>query len=166
MITLEAFNQLNINEAVALLESCVAIPDWARQVTARRPYGNRAALLATGQQAMTGWQVEELTLALRAHPRIGEQAGSTRRHADFSRQEQAAISTENLSLAAALRIGNSRYEDTFGRIFLIRANDRSGEEILQILQRRLQNSEQQEIEETLEQLRQITLLRLEGIIRA
>jgi 2-oxo-4-hydroxy-4-carboxy-5-ureidoimidazoline decarboxylase len=36
-----------------------------------------------------------------------------------------------------LREGNARYEARFGRVFLIRAKGRSGEDILQALERRL-----------------------------
>ncbi|MEI7375902.1 2-oxo-4-hydroxy-4-carboxy-5-ureidoimidazoline decarboxylase [Dickeya chrysanthemi] len=164
MITLEQFNLLNVSEAVTLLTPCVALPGWAKQVTAGRPYGNRAALLAAGLQATQGWQDEELAQALRTHPRIGEHAPGTTPEAGFSRQEQAVVQTGNSSLAAALRTGNARYESRFGRVFLIRAKGRSGEEILQILHRRLQNNDQQETAEALEQLRQITLLRLEGTV--
>ncbi|MBH8469800.1 OHCU decarboxylase, partial [Klebsiella pneumoniae] len=48
--------------------------------------------------------------------------------------------------------------------FLIRAKGRSGEEILQALRARLENSDAQEVQAALEQLREITLLRLEGVI--
>ncbi|RNM05821.1 2-oxo-4-hydroxy-4-carboxy-5-ureidoimidazoline decarboxylase [Dickeya undicola] len=164
MITLEQFNLLSVSEAVALLTPCVTLPGWAKQVTAGRPYGNRAALLAAGLQATQGWQEEELTQALRTHPRIGEPTRSTTPEAGLSRQEQAAVQSNDNTLTNALRAGNARYESHFGRVFLIRAKGRSGTEILQILHRRLQNTPQQETAEALEQLRQITLLRLEGTI--
>jgi 2-oxo-4-hydroxy-4-carboxy-5-ureidoimidazoline decarboxylase len=41
---------------------------------------------------------------------------------------------------------------------------RSGEDILQALERRLKNTDAQEVQAALEQLREITLLRLEGVI--
>ena len=44
-------------------------------------------------------------------------------------------------------------------MFLIRAKGRSGEDILQILNARLENSDAQEVQAALEQLREITLLR-------
>ncbi|MGM3172968.1 2-oxo-4-hydroxy-4-carboxy-5-ureidoimidazoline decarboxylase [Dickeya lacustris] len=158
MITLEQFNQLSVSDAVALLAPCVALPGFAKHVTAGRPYGNRAALLAAGLQATRGWQGEELALALRDHPRIGDTSPGSLSH------QQQAGQHDNYSLAQALRCANARYESRFGRVFLILAKGRSGEEILHILHRRLQNSEQQETAEALEQLRQITLLRLENMV--
>lgn len=63
-----------------------------------------------------------------------------------------------------MREGNARYEARFGRVFLIRAKGRSGEDILQALEGRLKNTNAQEVQAALEQLREITLLRLEGVI--
>jgi 2-oxo-4-hydroxy-4-carboxy-5-ureidoimidazoline decarboxylase len=47
---------------------------------------------------------------------------------------------------------------------LIRAKGRSGEDILQALDARLKNSDAQEVQAALAQLREITLLRLEGVV--
>ncbi len=74
------------------------------------------------------------------------------------------MNDRDAGLAQALREANARYEARFGRVFLIRAKGRSGEEILQALHARLENSDAQEVRAALEQLREITLLRLEGVI--
>ncbi|WP_309600774.1 2-oxo-4-hydroxy-4-carboxy-5-ureidoimidazoline decarboxylase, partial [Klebsiella pneumoniae] len=79
-------------------------------------------------------------------------------------QEQGSVDDRDAALAQALKEGNARYEARFGRVFLIRAKGRSGDEILAALSRRLQNSERAEVEDALAQLREITLLRLEGAI--
>ncbi|WP_308328616.1 2-oxo-4-hydroxy-4-carboxy-5-ureidoimidazoline decarboxylase, partial [Enterobacter chuandaensis] len=102
--------------------------------------------------------------ALSAHARIGEKPAGARAEAALSRQEQGAVNESDADLAQALREGNARYEARFGRVFLIRAKGRSGEDILQILNARLANSDAQEVQAALEQLREITLLRLEGVI--
>ena len=105
-----------------------------------------------------------LTQALSAHPRIGEKPTGEQAHAALSRQEQGNVNDRDTQLAQALKAGNARYEARFGRVFLIRAKGRSGEAILAALSRRLQNSERDEVQEALAQLREITLLRLEGVI--
>lgn len=159
MIALDRFNQLDRAQAEALLLPCVAIPGWAGSVAAGRPYPDSAALLQAGRDAARHWQAAELTQALSAHPRIGEKP-----EAGLSRQEQSAVDERDAALTQALRDGNARYEARFDRVFLIRAKGRDGQEILQALHRRLHNSDEQEIAEALEQLREITLLRLEGVI--
>ncbi|PLR44613.1 OHCU decarboxylase [Chimaeribacter arupi] len=157
------FNALSTERAMALLRPCVAIPAWAEQVVAARPYASHTALLAAAQQAAQGWQAADLTLALSAHPRIGERAAGPGAEAAFSRREQAGVDA-GAPTAAALRAGNLAYEQRFGRVFLVRAKGRSAEEMLAILHQRLANSPAQEQQESLEQLRQITLLRLEELI--
>ncbi|MEA9390160.1 2-oxo-4-hydroxy-4-carboxy-5-ureidoimidazoline decarboxylase [Acerihabitans sp. TG2] len=166
MITLEQFNQLDTCHAIELLSPCVALPAWAEDVTAGRPYDSVAALLAAGRHATQGWQENQLTQALSTHPRIGEPAKDRSREASFSRDEQSALAHDDAELTQALRKGNAHYEAKFGRVFLVRAQGRRGEDILHLLQQRLQNDVAQEIEDALAQLRQITLLRLEGIIAA
>ncbi|KAA9001338.1 2-oxo-4-hydroxy-4-carboxy-5-ureidoimidazoline decarboxylase [Affinibrenneria salicis] len=165
MVCLERFNQLGTDEAGALLAPCVALPDWVARLVAGRPYPDRDTLLHCAAQAASLWRAADLTQAMLAHPRIGEAPRGETAEAALSRQEQSALSPADAALRQALRDGNRRYEASFGRVFLIRARGRSGAEILQALQRRLQLSEAEEIQEALEQLRQITLLRLEGIIQ-
>ncbi|SVM39146.1 2-oxo-4-hydroxy-4-carboxy-5-ureidoimidazoline (OHCU) decarboxylase [Klebsiella pneumoniae] len=113
---------------------------------------------------MAAWGEAELTEALSAHPRIGEKPAGSQAHAALSRQEQGSVDERDAALALALKEGNARYEARFGRIFLIRAKGRSGDEILAALSRRLQNSDRAEVQDALAQLREITLLRLEGAI--
>lgn len=164
MIALNHFNQLPEDEAAALLQPCVAIPGWTAALVAARPFASLAALQQTASDIAGAWGRAELEQALSAHPRIGEKPAGSQAHAALSRQEQSAVDDRDAQLAAALRKGNTRYEARFGRVFLIRAKGRSGEEILHALEQRLTNSDAEEIAAALEQLREITLLRLAGAI--
>ncbi|MGQ5287989.1 2-oxo-4-hydroxy-4-carboxy-5-ureidoimidazoline decarboxylase [Pectobacterium actinidiae] len=163
MVSLEHFNQLNEKDAEALLLPCVALTRWVKQVVQGRPYRHIADVLDTGMRASHDWHAEDLMLALSTHPRIGEKAASGTQEAELSRQEQAAVNHDDAALKQALSEGNARYEAQFGYVFLVRAKGRSAEDILHILERRLQNTPEQETQEALKQLREITLLRLEGV---
>ncbi|MGH4397802.1 2-oxo-4-hydroxy-4-carboxy-5-ureidoimidazoline decarboxylase [Klebsiella pneumoniae] len=164
MIALSQFNSLSTHEAVGLLAPCVAIPAWGETLVSLRPFASRHALLQAARKAMANWGEDELNAALSAHPRIGEKPTGSQAHAALSRQEQSSVDSENERLAQPLREGNARYEARFGRVFLIRAKGRSGEEMLQALTRRLQHTADEEVAEALAQLREITMLRLEGVI--
>ena len=164
MIALHDFNHLPAHDAVALLHPCVAIPGWADALALGRPYANRDELFSTAKALTHAWDDAALAQALSAHPRIGEKPAGSQAEAALSRQEQGAVNEGDADLAQALREGNARYEARFGRVFLIRAKGRSGEDILQALRARLENSDAQEVRAALEQLREITLLRLEGVI--
>ena len=103
---------------------------------------------------------EELEQALARHPRIGERADADRHDADHSTREQSGVDRDDADVARRLEEGNRAYEDRFGRVFIIRAAGRSGTEILEHLQRRLDNSDELERAETIDQLTQIAVLRM------
>ena len=161
--TLTEFNDAPENEALNLVTPCVAIPAWAENLVAARPYQTVEALMEHAAQLTRTWERTELNQALAAHPRIGEKARGAGKEAELSKGEQSAVDTRNSALTLALAQGNAEYEAKFGRVFLIRAKGRSGDEILAELARRLKNLAVEEEFEALEQLRQITLLRLEGV---
>lgn len=159
-MTLDEFNQAPEAEASQQLAHCVAIPDWRAALVAARPFSSLDALLNKGDALAREWDGQALNNALSAHPRIGEQAQGNSKEAGLSRGEQASVNAQDRELKQALQAGNTAYEQRFGRVFLIRAKGRSGEEMLAELQRRLTNDAQHEQQEALDQLREITLLRL------
>jgi len=139
------------------LLTCLSVPRWADDVVSGEPYADRAALLAAADVAARSLSDVELEEALAAHPRIGERGG------EQSRREQAGVDRSG-DTAGRLAAGNAAYEERFGRVFLIRAAGRDAEAILAELERRLGNTDEAERAETVDNLRQIALLRLEAII--
>lgn len=146
-----------------VLLGCLAVPRWAEDVLAGQPYAGRGALLAAASAAAARLTDEELDQALSGHPRIGERGGASGMSAQ-SRQEQSGVDPSVGDTAARLAAGNAAYEERFGRVFLIRAAGRDAEEVLAELDRRLRNDEATERAETVDNLRQIALLRLEGAL--
>lgn len=159
---LNDFNQASAAQAQAAIAHCVAIPAWQQALVAARPFASLTALYTTAQQLAQAWQGDALQQALSAHPRIGERAQGSSAESALSRQEQSAVNARDAALTQALAEGNAQYEARFGRVFLIRAKGRSGEEMLAALRRRLENDDAQEEQEAIGQLREITLLRLRG----
>jgi 2-oxo-4-hydroxy-4-carboxy-5-ureidoimidazoline decarboxylase len=82
------------------------------------------------------------------------------RSAQWSTEEQQKVGAAEDNVLAALAEGNRAYEERFGRIFIVCAAGKAAHTILDILQRRLRNDKQTELEESAEQQRQITSLRL------
>ena len=139
------------------LLSCLSVPRWADDVLVGEPYADRESLLAAADVAGRSLSDSELEEALSAHPRIGERGGSQ------SQKEQAGVDPSGDS-AGRLVAGNAAYEERFGRVFLIRAAGRDAEQILAELERRLGNTDEAERAETVDNLRQIALLRLEALV--
>jgi 2-oxo-4-hydroxy-4-carboxy-5-ureidoimidazoline decarboxylase len=137
------------------LLGCLSVPRWADEVLSGEPYADRSALLVAAGAAARSLSDPELDQALSAHPRIGERGGAQ------SQREQAGV---DASAADRLAAGNAAYEERFGRVFLIRAAGRDADEILAELERRLANTDDAERAETVDNLRQIALLRLEALV--
>lgn len=158
-----AFDALPEDEARALLAGCLGVDRWVAEVLAGRPYGDRAALLASADLAARRLSPAEVDQALAGHPRIGERP-SAGHNVEASRREQAGVDPTAGEAAARLATGNATYEERFGHVFLIRAAGRSAEEILAELDRRLANNPDTERAEVADNLRQIALLRLEQAV--
>lgn len=165
-MTLDDFNRLDAAAARALVRPCLDVERWIGAVVERRPYASVAELLAFAGAAAAPLTIAEIDGALAHHPRIGERPSGAGADASLSRSEQAGISATGDDVSAALAAGNRAYEHRFSRVFLIRAAGRSAPEILTALNERLTHTEEEEIPVIADQLRQIALLRLEGIIRS
>jgi 2-oxo-4-hydroxy-4-carboxy-5-ureidoimidazoline decarboxylase len=148
----------------AALHACCASPAWVDRVWAGRPYLSRAELLDTADAACRDLDDAELDRALAGHPRIGDRATGSGTDARWSRQEQASVSDADQGTRDELVAANRAYEERFGHVFLIRAAGRSAPHMLAELRRRLGNDPATERREVVDQLAQITRLRVERLL--
>ena len=163
MISLAAFNACDAADAAALLRPCLDVDRWIDEIADARPYATADDLFATARGAANPFTGPELEAALAHHPRIGERAPGGSAEAGLSRSEQATLDLDS-DVQRRLAEGNQAYERRFGRVFLIRAAGRSSSEILGRLQVRLANDVDTEDEVAADQLRQIALVRLAGVV--
>ena len=163
MIRLHEFNALDDAAAAALLRPCLDVDRWVDEVVQDRPYPSAEDLFSKARTAADPFTAAELEAALAHHPRIGEQADGGSTEAALSRSEQASLAIDD-DVQRQLAAGNRAYEQRFGRVFLIRAAGRSSTEILDKLQTRLGNDPDTEDEVVADQLRQIALIRLAGVV--
>lgn len=161
---LEQFNSASRTEAAAALRPCLDIPRWIEELVDARPYSGLAALLEAGRGAADPFSPAEIEAALAHHPRIGERAPGNSVEARLSQSEQAGLGEADAVVAQALADGNRAYEEKFGQVFLIRSAGRSREEILAALNTRLAHTPGEEQTIIGQQLREIAVLRLEGLM--
>jgi OHCU decarboxylase len=160
----ESFNTLDEREARERLSSCLAVPRWVTVVLEGRPYESVRDLLEEAEAAARTLTEQEVDGALARHPRIGEAPGAGH-DAEFSSREQAAVGAGSATVADQLKVANAEYERRFDRVFLVRAAGRTSEEILAELRRRMSNDRATELTETVDQLAEIAVGRLEQVIR-
>lgn len=164
MARLDDFNDEPPDQAVQALRACNAAPRFAAEVAAGRPYPDAETLVARAEEVARSLPWDDVSIALAAHPRIGDRPEGSSAEADASRREQSSMTDADAATRAALVDGNHAYEERFGHVFLIRAAGRSPEEMLAELRRRLDNDAEAEQVEATEQLAQITGIRVRGLV--
>jgi 2-oxo-4-hydroxy-4-carboxy-5-ureidoimidazoline decarboxylase len=162
-VEIEDFNAMSASEAAAAVRPCVDIDSWVDAVVTGRPYAGLDALLAAADRQATEWTRAEVESALADHPRIGERPEGSGASAAMSAREQAGVDPADADVQRRLADGNRRYEQAFDRIYLVRAAGRTAEEMLALLEERLGNDPDTELEVTRGQLAEIAHLRLEGM---
>jgi 2-oxo-4-hydroxy-4-carboxy-5-ureidoimidazoline decarboxylase len=159
---LERWNALDNADAARQVLPCCGSPKWAERLAMRRPFASAEELFAASDEVWSALPQPDWQAAFDSHPRIGQQQAkaATDESLRWSSQEQRAAMSQDERVKAALEDGNRRYEQKFGRIFIVCASGKSGAEILRIVERRMENPADVELKEAAEQQRQITQLRL------
>jgi OHCU decarboxylase len=160
---LARLNSLPADEAERALYGCFADHGWAASVALGRPFDGLTALFAAADSAWAALKGDDWLGAFTAHPRIGEAGGHSPR---LSEREQSRLMGASTQTLAALTAENRRYEERFGHVFLMAAQGRSGDEILDSLRARMNNSAAAELEIAAGEQRKITRLRLEQLCRS
>ena len=160
---LARWNALSEAEAAQEILPCCGSQRWAHALARLRPFHDTAVLLKRSDEIWAQLDPEDWNEAFASHPRIGERkapAAATVKSAAWSNQEQSDVASSGEDVKEGLRLANGAYEQRFGRTYIVCATGKSAEEMLAILQRRLENDEGEELREAAEQQRQITQLRL------
>jgi len=172
---LDDLNALPEERAVADLLRCCGSTQWARLMSAARPF---ASLDAARERADAIWRSlgpDDWLEAFAAHPRIGEGAGaggerpasreeSRAAAASWSEQEQAGVRSADAAARDPLAEANRQYEAHFGYIFIVCATGRSAGAMLAMLERRLTNEPDIELRTAAEEQRMIMQLRIAKLI--
>jgi 2-oxo-4-hydroxy-4-carboxy-5-ureidoimidazoline decarboxylase len=167
--TLDRWNLLDADSAAQEILPCCGSHAWAAKLSAKRPLADETALLAVSSSVWLSLPEEAWHEAFNSHPRIGEQkaqAHATTASMEASAKEQSTALSADEAAKVALREGNQLYEQKFGRIFIVCASGRSANQILNILESRMNNDATTELHEAAEQQRQITELRLRRWLEA
>jgi len=166
-------NALSSEEAQAELLKCCGSTNWARRMAQQRPFpsGGDAMRRLLDSADRVWWDLgrEDWLEAFTRHPRIGEKAAAKDASAEtrrWSEEEQSGTRSAREQVLAALAKANRAYEQRFGYVFIVGATGKSSEEMLALLQQRLQNDPAAELRMAAEEQRRITHLRLQKLLQA
>ncbi len=117
--------------------------------------------IATGRALIARCWLE----AFSHHPQIGEKAATgSESHRRWAAGEQAGARVATEDVKTRMARGNRDYFEQFGYIYIVCATGKSAEEMLALLEERLQNDPARELPIAAEQQRQITRIRLEKLL--
>ena len=119
-----------------------------------RPFESREVLLAAADEVWKSLGPDDWREAFAHHPRIGERASGT------AANEQSGMRSAADDVRARLAQANRDYEARFGYIYIVCATGRSADEMLDIVQERLNNEPETELKVAAEEQRKITQIRL------
>jgi 2-oxo-4-hydroxy-4-carboxy-5-ureidoimidazoline decarboxylase len=159
---LARWNSLDAADAAREALPCCGSRAWAIALASRRPIADEASLAEASTAIWWALPEQAWREAFDSHPRIGQKhavSHATTESLQWSAKEQQNVSADDAT-RLALAEANRRYEQKFGRIFIVSATRKSSPQILALLETRLQNDHPTELREAAEQQHQITQLRL------
>jgi 2-oxo-4-hydroxy-4-carboxy-5-ureidoimidazoline decarboxylase len=159
---LSAWNESSAGDALDAMIACCSARRWAEGMVASRPIASVQELSATADRIWGRMEEADWLEAFACHPRIGERtaAHGSKKFVAWSQQEQSSANRADVEVLEGLAAGNLLYEERFGFAYIVCATGKSAEEMLNILNRRLDRDRAAELREAAEQQRQITQIRL------
>jgi len=165
-MTLAELNAAPAAHAHALFLTCCGSHAWARAMTGRRPFPDRARLDREADTIWRGLTPEDWLEAFAAHSRIGDaqKSDGSGGSGGWAAREQAGMDVASDTIRRRIDQGNRDYEARFGFIYLVCATGKRAEELLAILEERLMHARDEELRIAAEEQRKITHLRLEKLL--
>ena len=160
---LARWNSLDPATAAREALPCCGSQAWAAALAGRRPIADEDSLIDASTSIWFALPEDAWQEAFDSHPRIGQtfpQTSATEESLRWSALEQRAALSQDETIQLALKEANHRYEQKFGRIFIVCATGKTSAEMVAILEARMKNDAATELREAAEQQCQITQLRL------
>lgn len=164
---LDAFNALDAESAAAGLRRCCGSTRWVESMTRARPFPSADAMADISDAVWQSLASPDWLEAFAAHPRIGEAKppGPGGGGPSWEEQEQSSTLSAPEKVKERLAARNHQYEARFGYIFIVCATGKTAEQMLALVEDRLQNDSHEELQIAVEEQRQITRLRIGKLLQ-
>ena len=163
----DGLNGLSEEDAGALLKQSCGATRWVKRMVEGSPYKDLPALREAARTAWEKMERQDILEAFDHHPRIGADIQALRKKfkstAALSESEQSSVADASEQTLLALRDGNKKYEDRYGHIFIVCATGKSAQEMLELLEARMDNEPDHELQIAAAEQAKITQIRLENI---
>ena len=146
------------------LVTCCSCESWANGVAAQAPFESVDGLIKVAEEVWFDAGEDEILEAFNGHPQIGDLDSLRNKYAATATTEQGQVAKADESVLIALRDGNERYLEKFGFIFIVCATGKTAPAMLALLDSRIVNSREQELENGAGQQMAITRLRIKKLL--
>jgi OHCU decarboxylase len=166
-MTISELNQVTRGEFGRIVGPVFEDSPWiAGEAWTRRPFAGRDNLRETLCEVVRNSGAAEQLALIRAHPDLVGRAALAGTLGSQSAGEQAAAGLDRLSPEEVRRFQdyNAAYQAKFGFPFVVCARLNKKDAILEGFERRMNNSQEQEIKTALEEIFKIAELRLADLI--
>ncbi len=166
-MTLHELNILPQPQLKEELLKCCGSATWVKMMMAYFPADDLVEILEDAEEMWYACSKEDWKEAFTHHPKIGDVESLTKKFAstaEWASGEQSSVNVASKETIEALAEGNRLYEEKFGYIFIVCATGKSAEEMLDLLQSRLRNSPNEEIQIAADEQNMITKLRLDKLL--
>jgi allantoicase len=160
---LSSLNQMEEDEARALLASFCGASEFVERMLRGRPYLTARELFMMARRVFFSLDEAQWLEAFAAHPRLGQNHAApaqTARSAAWSRGEQESLAHSDDAVREQLLLLNETYAQKFGFIFILCATGLPPREVLAALERRIERPRAVEIEAAASEQVRITELRI------
>lgn len=161
--TRQGLNGMSTDEARALFLSWNGSTAFAKALLERRPFATVRSIFQAAEEVWWSLGESDHQEAFAAHPRLGQPkkaSTQTEQSASWSAGEQSGITTTQEQVAARLALLNELYVEKFGFIFILFATGRTAANVLEQLERRIENDRAAEVENAAREQAKITRLRI------
>ena len=164
-MTIAEFDHLEPSEKKKFLVQCCGSTTWVNKMISMPPAEDLIDLFEDAEEKWYECTEEDWKEAFTHHPRNGDVESLRKKFSSdqFAAAEQGSISHASEQTLKLLADANKKYEDKFGYIFIVCATGKSPEEMLDILNARLNNSPEEEIRNAMDEQSKIIKLRLEKL---
>ena len=162
-MTLDEFNALPDRQVRDELLKCCGSRRWALEMSAHRPFGNFIELQEAADKFWETLSPNDWREAFSRHPRIGDIKSLRKKFsgtAQWAEGEQSGVNAAPERTLKTLAEGNRLYEAKFGYIFIVCATGKTADEMLALLNARLNNVPSEEIKVAAGEQAKITSIRL------
>jgi 2-oxo-4-hydroxy-4-carboxy-5-ureidoimidazoline decarboxylase len=166
-MTLHELNILPEQQLIEELAKCCGSSSWVNRMLSFVPADDMIELLEDAEEQWWQCSEQDWKEAFGHHPKIGDVESLTKKFAstaEWASAEQSGVTVASNGTIEALAEGNRLYEEKFGYIFIVCASGKTADEMLVMLQTRLENDPEEEIKIAADEQNKITKLRIEKLL--